>query len=169
MLLTLAAVGRLKSGPDRELFERYLSRTRASGRSIGVRDVGLIEIPESRAGDPNTRMTQEAEGLLDKLYGKARGAAAPSDRCLVCLDERGASMTSADFAAFLGSHMDRGTPRLDFAIGGADGHGPSIQKIARHTLRLSDMTLPHGLARIVLAEQLYRAITIITGHPYHRA
>lgn len=162
MRVVIAAVGRLKSGPDSALFERYIERARTSGRACGLTGMDLIELGESKLASPAERMAAEGEALL----AKAKLAAA--DR-LVCLDERGAQPTSVQFADLVGRTRDQGCPRLVFAIGGADGHDQAMRRAAHETIALSALTLPHGLARIVLAEQIYRAVTILTGHPYHRA
>lgn len=104
-------------------------------------------------------MTDESQRLLSKL----------GDTALVILDERGKSLTSDAFAAFLRRRRDSGSNALAFVIGGPDGHGTPIRERASDTLSFGAMTMPHGLARVLLAEQLYRAATIISGHPYHRA
>ncbi|MEO1282321.1 MAG: 23S rRNA (pseudouridine(1915)-N(3))-methyltransferase RlmH [Pseudomonadota bacterium] len=161
MRLVVAAVGKLKSGADKDLYERYAGRC-AAGRQIGVTDFSLIEIQESRAERRADRMAQEADGLLSKLKPDSSDA-------FVLLDEGGAQLSSDALAQFVQARLDVGTARLIFAIGGPDGHGDAIRLAAAKSLSLSKMTLPHGLARIVLAEQIYRAITILTGHPYHRA
>jgi 23S rRNA (pseudouridine1915-N3)-methyltransferase len=87
----------------------------------------------------------------------------------VALEERGQSLTSDDFARLLADWRDAGQPGVSFALGGADGHAPELRESARLRLSLSSMTFPHGLARVVLMEQLYRAATMLAGHPYHRA
>lgn len=159
MRITLAAVGRLKSGPDRDLFERYRDRFAPVGRQTGLGPLKEVEIAESLRGSPAERREEEAAALLRRI----------SDSPLVvALDEAGKAITSLRFADMLARHRDEGTAEIVFAIGGADGHGPALSARAAQTLSLGAMTLPHGLARIVLAEQLYRAATILAGHPYHR-
>ena len=159
MRLTLGAVGRLKAGPDRELFDRYWDRLAASGRKIGISAVRLVELPESRGPTAAERKADEAARLL---------AAARDASGIIALDETGRAHTSASFAMHLGKLRDSGTSELAFLIGGPDGHGPAVLARASLILNLGTLTLPHGLARIVLAEQLYRASTILAGHPYHR-
>ncbi len=159
MRLTLAAVGKLKDGPERELFDRYWQRLEALGRRISLAPCTLVELPESRAASAEQRMADEAQRLAVKL-GDAR---------LVVLDERGKNLTSEAFAAMLRRNRDAGTAPLAFAIGGPDGHNPEFRDRAHDVVSLGAMTLPHGLARVVIAEQLYRAATIIAGHPYHRS
>jgi 23S rRNA (pseudouridine1915-N3)-methyltransferase len=158
--LTLGAVGRLKAGADRELFDRYWGRLEVSGRQVGISSVRLVELTESKAAGVAERKADEAERLL-----KAAG----TDAEIICLDEAGKALTSPKFAHHVARLRDDGRPDLVFLIGGPDGHGPAVVSRAKLILNLGTLTLPHGLARIVLAEQLYRATTILSGHPYHRA
>lgn len=158
MRITILAVGRLKGGPEREIVERLVGRATAAGRRAGL-SFATREVPESRAGSERIRKDQEAAALL---------AALPAKAVLVTLDERGNTVDSRAFAAKLAEWRYNGVADVAFAIGGADGHGEPL--VARSDLRLAfgPMTWPHQLARIMLAEQLYRAITILSGHPYHR-
>jgi 23S rRNA (pseudouridine1915-N3)-methyltransferase len=159
MRLLVAAVGRIKDGPDRALLERYLDRLAALGKAHGLGPVDAIELAEGRADDADARRADEA----GRLSAAARGC-----ETRVVLDERGKAISSAAFADLLRRERDAGTKGIAFLIGGPDGHGEAARNSARVVLSLGAMTLPHGLARIVLAEQLYRAATIIAGHPYHR-
>ncbi len=159
MRLFIAAVGRLKDGPERVLLTRYLERATALGRSIGLGPLSVIEIRESRATSSEKRRSDEAQSLLAKL---------PEKVPFVALDEHAKPTTSRAFADYLRKERDEGLQGLAFVIGGADGQGNKVLKAARMTLSLGPMTLPHGLVRIILAEQIYRAETIIAGHPYHR-
>lgn len=159
MKLVIAAIGKLKAGPERELYERYAGRASAAGRAVGLGPIELIELPESRAANATLRKDDEAGRLL---------ARCGEDCARIVLDEAGKGLGSRAFAAVLREVRDGGTQRLAFLIGGADGHGPAAHHGAKLVLSLSSMTLPHGLARIVLAEQLYRAVTLLSGHPYHR-
>jgi 23S rRNA (pseudouridine1915-N3)-methyltransferase len=159
MRLILAAVGRLKDA-ERDLFDRYAKRFDAAGRTLGLGPLTLVEIGESRAGTADLRIADEAARLL-----KATSAADAA----IALDGRGRELSSEAFAKLLGERRDAGTKTLAFLIGGPDGHGPAAADGTSLKLSLGGMTLPHGLARIVLAEQLYRAATILSGHPYHRA
>jgi 23S rRNA (pseudouridine1915-N3)-methyltransferase len=104
-----------------------------------------------------------SEATLFKQRDKLSGA-----RVLVLLDSGGKQMSSEELAEFVGSHQTRGTQQLLFAIGGADGFTAEARKSADVQLSLGKMTLPHELARVVLLEQLYRAFTILQGHPYHK-
>ncbi len=159
MRVTIAAVGRLRAGAERELFRRYWSRLEATGRQIGIGPVKVIEASDSARGSLTERRNAESEALLKKIDDGAT---------LVALDETGKAFTSQELANLLETYRDRGVGELAFLIGGADGHGAAVGKHSALKLALGTMTLPHGLARIVLAEQLYRAATILSGHPYHR-
>jgi 23S rRNA (pseudouridine1915-N3)-methyltransferase len=157
--LLVAAVGRLKDGGERVLVDRYRARL-AGTRAVGLGPMAETELPESRLGTAAERQGDEAKRLLK--------IAAACDR-IVVLDERGTSLSSDAFARWLGGQRDAGVRETGFLIGGADGHGAAVRERADLALSLGPMTLPHGLARAVLAEQLYRASTILSGHPYHRA
>ena len=159
MRLTIAAIGRLKDDGERDLIARYMKRM-SSGRAVGLSPVAIEELAESRASDAITRQDDEA-GRLENLT-------ADCDFRIV-LDERGRAMSSAEFARCLASRRDDGVKATAILLGGPDGHAPSLRSSAGLTLSLGPMTLPHGLARVVLVEQIYRAITILSGHPYHRA
>lgn len=159
MQITIAAVGRLKAGPERALFDRYLERAAQSGRSLGL-TVRLRELAESRAQRADERMAQEAAALLELVPDGAR---------LLALDERGETMTSDAFATWFGRERGGGQREIVLAIGGADGHGAAVKSRADRLLAFGAMTWPHQLVRILLAEQLYRATTILSGHPYHRS
>jgi 23S rRNA (pseudouridine1915-N3)-methyltransferase len=159
MKLTIAAVGRLKDGGERVLVDRYVSRL-AGARGGALGPVLERELPESRAGTATERRDDEARRLL---------AAVAGCDVIVALDERGRDFNSQDFARWLGTRQDAGARHAAFLIGGPDGHGAEVLAAAALQLCLGRLTLPHGLARAVLAEQLYRAATILAGHPYHRA
>jgi 23S rRNA (pseudouridine1915-N3)-methyltransferase len=159
MHLTIGAVGKLKAGPERELYQRYAERVTPAGKALGLGPLTCIEISESRKGSAKERRADEAGLLLAKI---------PDAAVLVALDEKGEALTSEQFARLLGKQRDAGASRLAFVIGGPDGLGPQLLEKATRTLALGAMTLPHGLARVILAEQLYRAVTILAGHPYHR-
>ena len=160
MRIAVIAIGRLKDGPERDLFDRYWGRLEALGRKHALGPLTLTEIPESRAASAEARCDDEAKKLL---------AAVPARGHIVLLDERGKTPTSAAFAADIRARRDGGASAVIFLIGGPDGHGAAAKAAAHTTLALGAMTLSHGLARVVLAEQLYRAATIIAGHPYHRS
>jgi len=150
--IVVAAVGRAKSGPERELFDSYVAR-------LPWRvDVKEIELKKEMAVD--VRRAREGEALL---------AAVPDGARIVALDERGRSDNSNAFAKRLGRWRDDGVRSVVFLIGGADGLDETIRKRADVVLNFGALTWPHMLVRALLAEQLYRAHTILTGHPYHRA
>lgn len=159
MRFTLACVGRVKAGADKDLADRYMDRARKSGRGLGISSLTLTELAESRAQRPEDRKADEAGRLLDGISSGAR---------LVILDENGKNLTSPAFARQIELWKDAGVPDVVFAIGGADGHGARVLERADLKLALGAMTWPHQIARILLAEQIYRAITILSGHPYHR-
>jgi 23S rRNA (pseudouridine1915-N3)-methyltransferase len=156
--VSVLAVGRLKAGPERELAARYVERFQQTGRALGLAGPAIVELGESPARSAESRKAQEAAAIL---------AAVPADALLVALDERGRSPSSEDFAADLARWRDGGRD-VAFAIGGADGLGEEARAKAAMTLSFGRATLPHQLVRIILLEQLYRAATILSGHPYHR-
>jgi 23S rRNA (pseudouridine1915-N3)-methyltransferase len=160
MRITVAAIGRLRDGPERELTERYLKRAAQLGRRIGLRDVELIEIRESRAQDVVRRMEEESIAIANAIPDKA---------AIVLLDEHGDNLDSAMIATQLGKWRDAGRPAAMFVIGGDDGLAPSLRDRATLKLALGAATWPHPLVRAMLLEQIYRAVTILAGHPYHRA
>jgi 23S rRNA (pseudouridine1915-N3)-methyltransferase len=159
MRLIVAAVGRLKDA-ERELCERYGKRFDASGRALGLGPLSISELSESRAASAEARKADEATRLL-------KAASAATAR--VALDETGKALSSEAFAKWIAQTRDGGCKGLAFLIGGPDGHGHEAFQGATLKLSLGPMTLPHGMARAVLIEQLYRAATILSGHPYHRA
>ncbi|MBK5197384.1 MAG: 23S rRNA (pseudouridine(1915)-N(3))-methyltransferase RlmH [Methyloceanibacter sp.] len=160
MRLLIAAVGRLKQGPERDLFAHYLARAEVIGRKVSLSPVTVIEVAEAKAAAAKARAEAEAQALLAKV---------PSSHKVICLDPGGDQLGSEDFAKVLAKHRDDGAQGLAFLIGGADGLGLAASFKADRVLSFGPLTLPHGLARIVLAEQIYRAATILAGHPYHRA
>lgn len=149
----------MKNGPESELLERYLDRLEKAGRQLGMSGMSVTVFNESRMAQPDRRKSEEASMML--------GALKPGG-LLIALDEHGSDIGSPEFSAHLKSGLENGCPEMAFAIGGPDGHGPELLQRANQTLRLGRMTWPHQLARVMLAEQLYRAITILSGHPYHR-
>ncbi|MBX9650140.1 MAG: 23S rRNA (pseudouridine(1915)-N(3))-methyltransferase RlmH [Xanthobacteraceae bacterium] len=160
MRLVVVSIGRLKQGPERELAERYRERFDDIGRKLGFRGLEIHEIPESRARDAATRIAEEAAAI---------SAAIPEKSALVALDERGKSIDSATFARQLGGWRDEGVANTIFTIGGADGLSPDLQRKAKLRFAFGSATWPHQMVRVMLLEQIYRAATILAGHPYHRA
>lgn len=158
MKLSIIAVGKLKSGPERELAERYRERAEALGRSVGFMPLEIVEIGESRARREADRRLEEGRAILERA-----GAAV-----LIAFDERGRSLTSDGFADRLAGWRDAGAAVLATAIGGADGLDQAVRDRAALVLSFGALTLPHQLVRVLVLEQLYRALTILAGHPYHR-
>lgn len=159
MKLRVVAVGRVKSGPERDLVERYSERLRGTGRSIGVGGVDLIEIPESRAANAAARKREEADAFENRLKDCST---------LIAFDERGQHLTSRAFAALIERGAQAGAGDMAFLIGGPDGLDPAIRERANTVVAFGSLTMPHQLVRVLVLEQLYRAATILTGHPYHR-
>jgi 23S rRNA (pseudouridine1915-N3)-methyltransferase len=159
MRLIVIAVGRLKQGPERELAERYRERFNDIGRKLGFRGIEIHEISESRAREAATRMAEEAAAI---------SAHFPEKYGLIALDERGKSIDSAAFAAQLGRFRDAAKDII-FVIGGADGLSPELRGKASRVMAFGAATWPHQMVRVMLLEQIYRAATILAGHPYHRA
>jgi len=149
----------MKSGPERELVERYRVRIETMGRGLGITGLDLVELPESRARREDDRRTEEASALLARV-----GPAA-----LVAFDERGASTTSDALAERIGRWRDEGRAAVTCIIGGPDGLQSRVRDRADLVVSFGPFTLPHQIVRALVAEQLYRALTIIGGHPYHRA
>jgi 23S rRNA (pseudouridine1915-N3)-methyltransferase len=146
--IKIAWIGKTKEPAIAALTEEYLKRISryAAAEGLSLRD----------------------EAALLELRGRASGKAA-SKSTLVLLDSRGKEFSSEQFAKFLGDYQDRNPLPIIFAIGGPDGFAEATRSAAQHTLSLGKMTLSHELARVVLLEQLYRAFTILKGHPYHSA
>ena len=159
MQITIAAVGQLKSGPEQELFEHYLKRLRQHGGQCGLGDIIVRETPEDRARTATERRRNETAKLATLL---------PQKSSTIALDENGKAFSSVEFANRIAHWRDIGTARLGFLIGGPDGLGREIKQAAGEVFSLGRLTWPHRLARVLLAEQLYRTATILTGHPYHR-
>jgi 23S rRNA (pseudouridine1915-N3)-methyltransferase len=160
MRLVVIAVGRLKQGPERELAQRYRERFDELGRKLGFRGLEIHEIPESRARDAATRLAQEAAAISAQI---------PEKSVLVALDERGDGIDSAALARHLGRWRDESVANTFFLIGGADGLSPDLRRKVKLKLAFGAATWPHQMVRVMLLEQIYRAATILAGHPYHRA
>jgi 23S rRNA (pseudouridine1915-N3)-methyltransferase len=160
MRLIVSAVGRLKDGPERTLLERYQDRLAPLAKRLGLAPVSWQETGESRAQDATRRRDEEGVALLKPMR---------EADFLIALDVRGKALSSEAIAHLLAEKRDAGTRAAGLIIGGPDGLSDAALAAAQLRLSLGAITLPHGLARIVLAEQLYRAATILAGHPYHRA
>ncbi len=156
--VSLVCVGRAKAGAERDLAARYLERAGQAGRSAGLA-FAVSEIDESRARRSEDRKAEEAKAIA------ARCGSGP----VVALDETGGGLDSKSFAAMIGAARDGGLGRFALVIGGPDGLDPAWRQTASHVLAFGAMTWPHQLVRVMASEQLYRAATMLTGHPYHRA
>ena len=153
MKLSIIAIGKPGRGPEATLAADYAARATAAGRALGLGPLDLIDLEPRKTGKE-----PEAELLL---------AAAEGAHLIAC-DERGKTYGSRAFADHVATLRDRGERRLVFVIGGADGLDKSVLDAASSTLAFGPQTWPHALARAMLAEQLYRAVTILSGSPYHR-
>jgi 23S rRNA (pseudouridine1915-N3)-methyltransferase len=160
MKLGVAAIGLLKSGPEKELAADYELRITGLGRTAGLTGFAVQDWAESRAATADLRKAEEAKRLW---------SAVPAEGLAIVLDERGKAPSSADFAKILQQQAEAGTKQLHFLIGGPDGHASETRDKAFKTLSFGPMTFPHRLLRVMLLEQIYRAVTIIVNHPYHRA
>jgi 23S rRNA (pseudouridine1915-N3)-methyltransferase len=156
MRVHIAAVGRLRKGPERALVDDYLARFDRTGRAQGLGPARETQVEDRKGGG----MAAEA-ALLTR--------AIPAGALVCILDERGRTMSSPDFANQLAAWRDAGRQDLAFAIGGADGLDPGLRAQAGFALSFGVMVWPHMLVRVMLAEQLYRAASILAGTPYHRA
>lgn len=157
MRLALLAIGRLKRGPEQDLADRYRTRADALGRSLGIGPLDVAEFAEGRGRSAAERQAEEAAALLARV-GTAK---------LVAFDERGTSLTSEEFAATIGRWRDEGTAAA-CVVGGPDGLSAEIRARATLVLSFGRLTMPHGIVRALVLEQLYRSMTILAGHPYHR-
>lgn len=155
MRLHVCAVGRLRSGPERALIDDYAARLERTGRPLGLTALVEHEVEARRGG-----AEAEAELLARTI---------PPGAAICCLDERGRTLTSPAFAQHLAAWRDAGRQDAAFLIGGADGHSPALRARADLVLSFGAMVWPHLLVRVMLAEQIYRAATILAGSPYHRA
>jgi 23S rRNA (pseudouridine1915-N3)-methyltransferase len=160
MRLQVLGIGKLKAGPEKTLSLEYQTRLEGLGRKAGFAKLTLIDFAESQGQTAGQRQAEEAKLLAGALPPKA---------FTLVLDERGKSFTSGGFSQLLRRHLDQGTQDLAFLIGGPDGHSAETRKTAGQLVSLGEMTWPHRLVRIMLLEQIYRAVTIMVNHPYHRS
>ena len=160
MKLWIFAIGSARGSSEGALCDEYLNRAVKLGRNIGFSAVHIEELAVSKARDAKSRMADEAQRLSARL---------PDGAHIVLLDAKGKGMTSEDFAEMLGALRDAGTREFFFVIGGPDGLAALPGKKPGRSLAFGPQTWPHLLARALLTEQVYRAMTILAGHPYHRA
>ncbi|MDZ4868769.1 MAG: 23S rRNA (pseudouridine(1915)-N(3))-methyltransferase RlmH [Alphaproteobacteria bacterium] len=146
--IEILAGGRAKSAPEHQMALAYLTRARDTARALGFSSLALSEVDE-----------RKPEKIVEACAG------AP---LLIALDEHGKSLSSDAFAKQLATWRDAGEARALFVIGGPDGLPAAVKPRARLTLAYGTQTWPHLLVRTMLAEQLFRAMTILSGHPYHR-
>lgn len=155
MKVHICAVGRLRAGPEKTLIDDYLTRFDRTGRGLSLGPVSVLEVDDRKGGG----MAGEAALLRRAL---------PDGAVICALDERGTVETSPKFANRIAGWRDAGRSDLAFVIGGADGIDPALRDQANHLLSFGKMVWPHMLVRVMLAEQLYRAASILSGGPYHR-
>lgn len=155
LAVSIIAVGRLRKGPELELIRDYLERAEKTGRGLGIGPCRVVEVEDRKGGG----MAGEAEALRRAI---------PEGAVIVAMDERGKTLSSPRFAARLGDWRDQGRGDVALLIGGADGLDPALRAQADMALSFGPMVWPHMLARVMLAEQLYRATAILAGTPYHR-
>jgi 23S rRNA (pseudouridine1915-N3)-methyltransferase len=159
MRVSVIAVGRLKAGPEKALADDYRERAEGLGRKAGISRLSVTEFAESPQTGAAGRMAEEARLIAGAL---------PPRAFTIVLDERGKSLSSAALADLVRRKLDDGTPDLAFVIGGPDGHAAETRDRAGLLLSFGAMTWPHRLARVMLFEQIYRTVTIMVNHPYHR-
>jgi 23S rRNA (pseudouridine1915-N3)-methyltransferase len=159
MRVEITAVGRMKPGPEKDLFDFFSKRFDATGRGVSLGPLTLSEVEEKRNLKRSELAEREGERILGTLSKGAK---------LVVLDERGRSLESTGFAEKLSAWRDESVPTCAFVIGGAGGLSNAVRERADLKLSFGHQTWPHMLARVMLSEQLYRAATILAGHPYHR-
>jgi len=157
--LTIAAVGKIRASPEQELCDLYCERARALAPKLGIGKIEIMAVETSRAATVEARMKDEAAKL---------GAKIPAGAHRIALDEAGRGTTSEAFAKHLAKLRDSSVRDIVFFIGGPDGLAPSLRAGANERLSLGAQTWPHLLVRAMLAEQIYRACAILSGHPYHR-
>jgi 23S rRNA (pseudouridine1915-N3)-methyltransferase len=159
MRLIIAAVGRLKAGPERDLAGRYRERIAKAGPAVGLNRIEVIEVAESRAREAERRRTEESIALAQLL---------PAGAAKILLDEGGEDLSSVAFTTRLQRWRDDGRGAAFFFIGGPDGIADNLREDTDLALAFGAATWPHQMVRIMLLEQLYRAVTVLAGHPYHR-
>lgn len=159
MRVLVLAVGRLKQGAEADLCERYRKRVAQAGRNVGLREFEIVEIRESRAAEAEKRNLEESIAIANLI---------PDGALVIVLDENGDSLSSASVADAIKAERDSGRAALVFVVGGPDGLAQTLRGKGTKKLAFGAATWPHQLVRIMLLEQIYRAVTILAGHPYHR-
>lgn len=159
MQLYIGAIGRLKKGEEQNLCQRFETRIKRSGSNLGFTQFNHHDFDEDKSSQTDKRKQNEADRLL---------AAVPKGAIIIALDEFGKQLSSVDFSKKIANYRDEGHSAIAFLLGGPDGHGKAVLEQAHFKLSLSKMTWPHQIARALLFEQIYRVITIMNNHPYHR-
>lgn len=159
MQIFIGAIGRLKKSDELNLCNKFETRIQNAGAQLGFTKFQHLDFDEDKNSSVQIRKTEEAKKLLN---------AVPKGALIIALDEHGKHFTSPEFSQKIANYRDDGYPAIAFLLGGPDGHGQDVLNQADLKLSLSKMTWPHQLARALLFEQIYRAITIMNGHPYHR-
>ena len=159
MRVGVIAVGKMRRGPEQSLIDDYAKRCIAAGRRLGLtfKETQEVDAPRGLVGD--ARRERESSLLLKALA---------EDAHCILLDEKGENLSSDQFAQYVRALQNRGTPAVALVIGGADGHAQSLRRKSNKMVAFGAATWPHMLVRVMVWEQLYRATTIIEGHPYHR-
>jgi 23S rRNA (pseudouridine1915-N3)-methyltransferase len=160
MRLVILAVGHARGTEEGALSDAFCARAASMGKRLGFPAITINEVGVSKARDVESRMREEGERLAGKI---------PEQAHVICLDAKGKGMTSDAFAEMLGAMRDAGARDLTFLIGGPDGLNPGPKVKPGRSLAFGPQTWPHLLVRAMLAEQIYRGMTILAGHPYHRA
>lgn len=159
MRITVVAIGRSRAGAEHELVDRYIDRAQHCSRAVGFAGPDIVELSEGREATQTLRRKTEGRKLVAKV---------PAGGRKIVLDEGGRALTTRELSTLLASWRDDGVPAAVFLIGGPDGHSPDLLRTADLVLSLGAMTWPHLLVRVMIAEQLYRVMAILSGHPYHR-
>lgn len=159
MRVEIIAVGRMKPGPEKDLFDNFAKRFDGQGKALSLGPLALTEVEEKKNLGRTELATREGEKVLQAI---------PKGAKLIVLDERGRSLKSKEFSQMLGLWRDESAPACAFVIGGAGGLSDEVRNRADFKLSFGNQTWPHMMARVMLCEQLYRAATILAGHPYHR-
>lgn len=160
MRVSILAIGQSRQAPELALARDYCQRAERAGRGLGLSAIEMRDFKEKKAASAAERQRGE-HALLSDALDQQTGL-------VVALDETGRSLTSRAFADSLQTWLDSATPHVRFVIGGADGLTDEMRKRADMLLALGPMTWPHLLARALLAEQIWRAVSILSNHPYHR-
>ena len=160
MQLGIIAVGRMRGASEMPLVEDFHRRIEDSGRQLGISGLSILELREKRGLTGGERKRSENALIADALARRSGP--------LIALDETGKSLTSPAFADRLQGWIELGDGDVTFVIGGADGLDDTIRARANMVLSFGPMTWPHMLARVLLCEQIWRAVSILTRHPYHR-